>query len=899
MKISVYSINKVTILQKMRNCITFLFVFGFISLLSQKEYTYADIEKKAAFIEVLNISNEGLIDLPPAIKECKKLKKLLLKNNRITFLPSWFKELENLEELDISGNRTLNINQAFSLISKLPKLKILTANHCNMFYLPVAIRRIKTLKEVNISDNHIKYLPPIFEYTHWEKLDLSYNCIDTLPGTLVFMNSLRELNLSYTPSIANKFTYYTIEFLKKLTTLKLSGADHFPPEINKLNFLKNLILTNGTFNSLPEEFKQLSNLSALDVRGCENFKISSLVEGLIGSYNTLKELKIGHKNLTTIPFNISKLKKIERLIIDHSCLEKLSSSFAKFKGHSVHFRGCSFSNPSMVFNEIGKNKKVKKLYINNCVFGRSDWKIGGSKTLEEIHITHCGLVYIPLNTNHFPELNLLNLKGNKIAKNKINWKIPKTILGADYQSISYGTDEFNNWNYTQNQKTIKRMIYTEIGDLFTLPSGAKVEIQPDCFIGTGNKSIQGDVKLEIKEFTQPKDFALTNYPSFLPSSEVSDAKYAIELRAYSGQKEVFIKSEKPIHIYPKFTKNYALEKYYFLNYKSEWQNLNQKTNVCIKNTEAQVVPKCDNYSDMPRISQDLKISKVFIKLQRKKKKNKLNFEITPEYGYREQLFNPFGDRIKGYPELKHYKEIKWRYEGDSMETDLRKLYFLSDESKEDKLKRYNSLKAYVLDIKDIRVFPNPKDDNYLIQFIQGRDTFSIEALPFLSVYKAKKIQRWHKIKYKRYKKALLKRKEKWLKLDTNYINRYENFEIQLEAYRLHNLRALYSVRHEDKSDDSAELLKIYKPGLYQMAIPLLINNGQAKKPIYYINSKRFHPQRVLVSNLSKKYHFWTNAKEPIPKESGAYQISIVLNGTLYTGKWGNTNKVNFEKSTIK
>ena len=39
----------------MRNCITFLFVFGFISLLSQKEYMYADIEKKAAFIEVLNI----------------------------------------------------------------------------------------------------------------------------------------------------------------------------------------------------------------------------------------------------------------------------------------------------------------------------------------------------------------------------------------------------------------------------------------------------------------------------------------------------------------------------------------------------------------------------------------------------------------------------------------------------------------------------------------------------------------------------------------------------------------------------------------------------------------------------------------------------------------------------
>ena len=131
---------------------------------------------KANKERMLNLSNEGLIDLPSTLKECKKLKKLTLNNNRITFLPFWFKELDNLEELDISGNRKLNINQAFSIISQLPKLQKITANHCNMFYLPVAIRRIKTLKEVNISDNHIKNLPPIFEYTHWEKLDLSYNC---------------------------------------------------------------------------------------------------------------------------------------------------------------------------------------------------------------------------------------------------------------------------------------------------------------------------------------------------------------------------------------------------------------------------------------------------------------------------------------------------------------------------------------------------------------------------------------------------------------------------------------------------------------------------------------------------------------------------------------------------
>ena len=882
----------------MRLYSTLILITAFLLGFSQKEYKYTDIEKRAERIEYLNLSNEGFIELPANVESCKKLKKLKLNNNKITFLPNWFKHFENLEELDLSGNRHLNINQAFSIISKLPKLKKLTANHCNMFYLPVAIRRLKTLKEVSISDNHIKYLPPIFEYTYWEKLDLSYNCIDTLPSTLVFMNTLKELDISYTPAIENKFTYYGIEFLKNLETLKLSGANKLPNEIYKLDFLAELVLTNGSFETLPESFKKLINLKKLDVRGCENLKTSHFIEFLEGSYQSLRELKIGHQNLTTIPFNISKLKKIHTLNIDNSCLEKLSSSFSRFRGKVVAFRSCSFSNPADVFNEIGKNKKVKQLYIKNCVFGRSNWAIKGSEKLEEIYINNCGLTYIPLNPTNFPKLKTLNLIGNKIAKNKITWQSPKTIIGADYQTISYAPHELRKWNYNQALKTIKRTIYTEVGDIFELPSGAKVEIKPGCFIGTGNIEVKGDVTLEIKEIISPNDFALTKYPSYIPTGEVADVKYAVEIRAFQEGKEVYIKSDKPIIIYPKFKKPYALEKYFFLKYKSVWQNLNQQTNVCINNAKQEITPNCTDYSDIPKMTQDLKVSKVFIKLQRKKKKNKLNFEITPEYGYREQLFNPFGDKIKAYPELKHYKGIKWRYVGDSMEQDLKKLYFLSDEAKAEKLTKYNSLRAYVLDIKDIRIFPNPKDDNYLLQFIQGRDTFSIEALPFLTVYKAKKIQRWHKVKYRRYKKSLAKRKDKWLKMDTTFINKYENFEIQLEAYRINNLQALYSIKSNNEVSESAEILKIYKPGLYQMAIPLLINKGEIKKPIYYIHGKRFYPKKVLITNQSKGYNFWANAKE-IPKERGIYKISAVIDGELYQGSWAKDNKVTFEKVITK
>ncbi|MFT4899621.1 MAG: hypothetical protein ACI9U0_001419, partial [Flavobacteriales bacterium] len=33
----------------------------------------------------------------------------------------------------------------------------------------------------------------------------------------------------------------------------------------------------------------------------------------------------------------------------------------------------------------------------------------------------------------------------------------------------------------------------------------------------------------------------------------------------------------------------------------------------------------------------------------------------------------------------------------------------------------------------------------------------------------------------------------------------------------------------------------------------------------------------------------------IPKEKGAYTISTLINGQLYSGSWGVSNKVTFEK----
>ena len=267
----------------MRLCIIFLLSCSFFFGFTQKEYHLKDIEKSANRIEFLNLSNERLVDIPFSVRSCKKIKKLWIKNNQITFLPTWLTELENLEEININGNRRLNIKQAFSIISAFPNLKKISASHCNMFYLPVSIRRLPKLVDVEISDNHIKYLPPIFEYLRLEKFDVSHNCIDTLPSSIVFMNSLTNLDISYNPAGENKYNYYSLALLKNLRSINLSGIKSLPSEIDKLFFLEEIILINSSINHFPESFNALNQLTKIDLRGCENLKISEFIESIKGA----------------------------------------------------------------------------------------------------------------------------------------------------------------------------------------------------------------------------------------------------------------------------------------------------------------------------------------------------------------------------------------------------------------------------------------------------------------------------------------------------------------------------------------------------------------------------------------------------------------------------------------
>jgi Leucine-rich repeat (LRR) protein len=113
----------------------------------------------------------GLKVVPPHIKGCKRLLRLILTDNQLADLPIELGLLDSLESLDFSKN---NFNH---FPTSLPKsIKEVKASHNRLFYSPIT--------------------PKIGELQSLQKLDLSYNQLEELPKELGCLKLL-HLNLEH------------------------------------------------------------------------------------------------------------------------------------------------------------------------------------------------------------------------------------------------------------------------------------------------------------------------------------------------------------------------------------------------------------------------------------------------------------------------------------------------------------------------------------------------------------------------------------------------------------------------------------------------------------------------------------------------------------------------------
>ncbi|XP_050299755.1 leucine-rich repeat-containing protein 58 [Anthonomus grandis grandis] len=210
-------------------------------------------------IKVLDLSNNGLTELPDLFRYCQ-LTNLVLKNNRLTngSLPKEFTECPSLRELNFGGNHMTQFpEQIFSFanlrflylggngmrniskdIWRLKQLQVFSLGGNDITEVPVSVGTLKYLQALVLCDNQIEVLPANIANLHnLRSLLLHKNRLRTLPPEIIALRNLNELSLRDNPLVVrfvSDITYQPTSLLElSARSLKLHNIKVEPGTIPK------------------------------------------------------------------------------------------------------------------------------------------------------------------------------------------------------------------------------------------------------------------------------------------------------------------------------------------------------------------------------------------------------------------------------------------------------------------------------------------------------------------------------------------------------------------------------------------------------------------------------------------------------------------------------------------
>lgn len=234
-----------------------------------------------------------------------------LSNNKISNIDETaFCTLTNLQLLDLSSNALKRI------VMRLPdSIELLSMNNNNLIAWPL-LNTPKNLTELELHQNNLEYIfPKDLEVPNLRILDVSNNLINFLPNTIFLQ--LEKLDLSYNLVDTVPKLNLIAPFLRDLI---LDGT-----QIERIEFDEKSILGSISLSYLPRlkkiETNAFANLTGSHVsrdksENCIDLKIShnefltdidqNAFEGLRICY-----LDMSYNNLTTIPENLTDWAKID------------------------------------------------------------------------------------------------------------------------------------------------------------------------------------------------------------------------------------------------------------------------------------------------------------------------------------------------------------------------------------------------------------------------------------------------------------------------------------------------------------------------------------------------------------------------------------------------------------
>eukprot|EP00727_Mastigamoeba_balamuthi_P006413 m51a1_g2392 hypothetical protein (507) ;mRNA; r:731997-734300 len=192
-------------------------------------------------LRVLDLSFNGLEELPPEIGQLQRLRQLWLKGNALQKLPVELRELSELQALGLEDNSLREVPETVCCLVSLQRLYV-DAN--DIKELPESIEKLEKLVDLTARRNRLSTLPDqIGRLSELRFLSLESNCISRVPDTIGDLSRLRGLWLD---------------------SNLLSSLPH---TIRKLKGIERLSLAHNKFDSLPVELLSMTKLKKVNVVG--------------------------------------------------------------------------------------------------------------------------------------------------------------------------------------------------------------------------------------------------------------------------------------------------------------------------------------------------------------------------------------------------------------------------------------------------------------------------------------------------------------------------------------------------------------------------------------------------------------------------------------------------------
>jgi len=151
-----------------------------------------ELERICKVLRNLDLSNNRLLELPPAISLYSMLKSLNCDDNKIEQVSDELYKLKRLETLNLGNNRVLSIPPTIGALTALRTIN-LSGNKIDTF--PLGLTQCRHLDSVNLSRNRISRVPQGMDNLQAMELNLNQNQISFMDKSIAKCSRLKVLRL--------------------------------------------------------------------------------------------------------------------------------------------------------------------------------------------------------------------------------------------------------------------------------------------------------------------------------------------------------------------------------------------------------------------------------------------------------------------------------------------------------------------------------------------------------------------------------------------------------------------------------------------------------------------------------------------------------------------------------